>query len=100
LLLTVIAMVLIYLAPPLLLIFGLIISDPLIWISAGSTYLIMSFLYRPTLALYEMSILNTYVMPLAGFIYILMTVSSAIRHWQGKGGAWKGRSYSNSKLQG
>jgi len=98
--LTVIAMILIYLAPPLLFIFGLIIGDPVIWVSAGSSYLIMCFLYKPTLALYEMSILNSYFLPLAGLMYILMTVSSATRHWQGNGGAWKGRSYSNSKLQG
>ncbi len=98
--LTVIAMVLIYLVPPLFFVFGLIINDSLIWISAGSAYLIMSFLYKPTLALYEMSNLNSYFLPLAGFIYILMTISSAIRHWQGKGGVWKGRSYSNSKLEG
>ena len=100
LLITVIAMWLIYFVPPFLFIFGLIISDPLIWVSAGSTYLIMSFLYRPTVALYEMPIFNSCFLPLAGLIYTLMTVSSAIRHWQGKGGAWKGRSYSNSKLLG
>ena len=100
LLLTVIAMIVIYLAPPLLFIFGLIMSDPVIWVSAGSTYLIMGFLYSPTLTLYALSFLNACFLPFAGLIYILMTVSSAIRHWQGKGGAWKGRSYSNSKLQG
>jgi hopene-associated glycosyltransferase HpnB len=100
LLLTVIAMILIYLAPPLLFIFGLIISDPIIWISAGSAYLVMGLLYQPTLSLYEMSVLNFCFLPLAGLIYILMTVSSAIRYWQGKGGVWKGRSYSNSRFQG
>ena len=100
LLLTVIAMIVIYLAPPLLFIYGLIMSDPVIWVSAGSTFLIMGFLYSPTLTLYALSILNACFLPFAGLIYILMTVSSAIRHWQGKGGAWKGRSYSNSKFQG
>jgi hopene-associated glycosyltransferase HpnB len=99
LLLTVIAMLIIYLVPPLLFIFGLIVSDPVIWVSAGSTYLIMVFLYMPTLTLYAMPIVNASLLPFAGLVYILMTVSSAIRHWQGKGGAWKGRSYSNSKLQ-
>jgi hopene-associated glycosyltransferase HpnB len=100
LLLTVIGMTIIYLAPPLLFIFGLIISDPVIWVSAATSYLVMGFLYRPTLNLYEMSILHASFLPLAGLLFVLMTVSSAILHWQGKGGVWKGRSYSNSGHQG
>lgn len=97
---TVLAMVLIYLVPPILFVFGLITNDPILWISAGGAYLIMAVLYRPTLTLYEMQSLNALLLPLAGVLYTLMTVSSALRHWRGQGGAWKGRSYSNSELEG
>lgn len=33
------------------------------------------------------------LLPLAGLLYGLMTFDSARRTWQGKGGAWKGRTY-------
>jgi hypothetical protein len=29
----------------------------------------------------------------AGFLYTLMTVDSARRHYLGRGGGWKGRTY-------
>ena len=93
---TVLAMVLIYLVPPVLFIFGLITNDLILLGSACGAYLIMVFLYRPTLVLYGMGSLMAPLLPLAGVLYTLMTVSSAFRHWRGQGGAWKGRSYSKS----
>ena len=32
-------------------------------------------------------------LPLTGTLYLLMTVSSAVRYWRGLGAAWKGRTY-------
>ena len=93
---TVLAMVLIYLAPPILFVFGLIANDLMLWVSACGAYLIMWVLYRPTLVLYGMGSLKALLLPLAGMLYALMTVSSAFRHWRGQGGAWKGRSYLKS----
>jgi len=36
-------------------------------------------------------------LPTIAFLYTLMTIDSARRHWQGKGGAWKGRVYEEIK---
>ena len=97
---TVIAMILIYLAPPALFVIGLFVGDPWIWGSAGFAYLIMMTLYRPTLSLYRLPGLQAAFLPVAGVLYTLMTISSAIRHWRGEGGAWKGRSYPKSEHEG
>jgi hopene-associated glycosyltransferase HpnB len=51
--------------------------------------------YAPTLILYRQSILNGFALPVAGVLYALMTVSSAVAHRDGRGGQWKGRAYSN-----
>jgi hypothetical protein len=33
------------------------------------------------------------LLPCTAFLYLLMTVDSAVRHYQGRGAAWKGRTY-------
>lgn len=50
--------------------------------------------YRPTLARYKKNRLWALLLPLSAMIYMAMTFSSAFNHWRGKGGAWKGRTYS------
>jgi hypothetical protein len=52
--------------------------------------------YLPTVKFYQLSPWWTLSLPAIAFLYVLMTFDSAIRHWQGKGGAWKGRIYSQS----
>jgi len=49
--------------------------------------------YRPTLKLYGLGAGWALTLPAAGLLYTLMTVDSARRHRQGRGGAWKGRHY-------
>jgi hypothetical protein len=49
--------------------------------------------YGPTLRLYGRSPANAALLPLAALLYCAMTVDSAWRHYRGKGGGWKGRSY-------
>jgi len=93
---TVMAMVVVYLVPPSLFVYGLWTSDPLLWITAGGAYIIMAQLYAPTLRLYKQPFLMAFSLPVAGFVYTLMTLSSALSHWRGRGGAWKGRSYARS----
>ena len=31
------------------------------------------------------------MLPMIGFVYALFTLDSAIQHWRGRGGMWKGR---------
>ena len=49
--------------------------------------------YLPMLRWYQTSPVYAALLPVAGMLYTLMTADSARRHWQGRGGAWKGRSY-------
>ena len=88
---TLLGMALLYLAPPLLVLTSPLHGD---WLAAGlaaAAWSTMAVLYRPTLQLYDRSAWAGLALPVAGLLYSLMTVSSAIRHWRGHGGRWKGR---------
>ncbi|GBF78888.1 glycosyltransferase [Aphanothece sacrum] len=90
---TLLGMVLVYLVALLSIILGLIMGNMLILGLGLMTLLLMTISYVPTLNLYELSPLWGLTLPVIGLLYSLMTLDSAIRHWQGKGGAWKGRVY-------
>ena len=59
--------------------------------SAG--WLLMAALYVPMLRYYRLTPLLALALPLTTTLYLGMTVDSAIRHYRGAGGAWKGRTY-------
>jgi hopene-associated glycosyltransferase HpnB len=88
------SMVIIYLIPPISTVLGLALGQWLLLSIGGVTWLLMAIAYWPTIRLYQLSPLWTLLMPLIAGLYTLMTFDSALRHWQGKGGAWKGRVYS------
>lgn len=50
--------------------------------------------YGPTLLRYGKPPIWALALPLSAAFYLAMTVSSALNHWRGQGGAWKGRTYS------
>ncbi len=52
--------------------------------------------YAPTLRLYGRPWWQGVALPAAAALYGAMTLSSAVRHWRGRGGAWKGRTYPRS----
>lgn len=88
---TLLGMVLIYLAGPLL-------ALTLPWHGdAGAALLgllvwgLMAFAFLPTLRLYALPPGFALLLPLAGALYAAMTFDSALAHWRGRGGAWKGR---------
>ncbi len=84
---------LVFLAPPALFIAGLAGAG---WwpASAGAIgWGAMVLAYAPTLALYGRPWWQGLALPLAAALYGAMTVSSALRHARGRGGAWKGRTY-------
>ncbi len=93
LLATVLGMSLVYLVPPICLVWGLITGSRLQILVGFLTWLVMSLTYLPTLQLYQLSWWRTLLLPAIAFLYELMTIDSAIRHLQGKGGLWKGRTY-------
>ena len=45
----------------------------------------------PTIALYRQSRWRALLLPVAAAFYCAMTFDSAVRHWRGRGGVWKGR---------
>lgn len=90
----VLGMGIVYLTAPTLVLLGLVegkgglsLLGLLIW---GLTALA----YSPTVRLYGLSPLWTLTLPLTALLYTLMTLDSARRSLQGRGGAWKGRVYS------
>jgi hopene-associated glycosyltransferase HpnB len=52
--------------------------------------------YVPVLRFYGRSPLWALTLPVAGTLYLLMTVSSAVRAWRGVKSRWKGRNYTRS----
>ena len=90
---TVIGMTVVYLVAPLGLIVGILQAN---WWVAGIsifTWLLMIRAYLPTLRLYNRSAIWAVNLPAIALLYTLMTIDSAIQYYQGKGGAWKGRTY-------
>lgn len=94
---TVFGMAVIYLSPPL-------IALTLAWHGSGFAVLLaliawglMAYSYWPTLKLYGREPWEASLLPFAAGLYTAMTVSSALRHWRGQGGQWKGRTYSGSR---
>lgn len=93
---TVLGMVLMYCVPPLATIYGIAATNAAAAGLGGLAWLLMVAAYRPTLRLYRMPVWWGLLLPAAAFLYTLMTVDSARRHWQGRGGLWKGRNYSET----
>jgi hypothetical protein len=47
--------------------------------------------FQPMLRFYRLSPLWGLVLPVIGAFYAGFTLDSALQHWSGKGGMWKGR---------
>ncbi len=95
---TLFGMSLVYLTAPIGLTLG--IGDRN-WLVVGIcllTWVLMTVAYLPTIKLYNLSIIWALALPAIAFLYTLITIDSAIKYYQGKGGAWKGRTYSRTKL--
>ncbi|MEH1806190.1 glycosyltransferase [Nostoc sp.] len=92
---TLLGMPLIYLAPPICVILGAVWSNWAIALTGILGWLLMTFAYYPTIRFYKCSPWLAFSLPAIAFLYTLMTLDSALRHWQGRGGAWKGRVYPN-----
>ena len=86
-------MVIVYLIAPVGVTWGLVTSNWLVFSICVITWLLMIWAYVPTLRLYKISWAWAGLLPAIAFLYTLMTIDSAIKYYQGKGGAWKGRTY-------
>lgn len=90
---TLAAMVFLYLLPPVLTIAGLVLWETPTAVAAFAAWFTMGWAFAPTLYRYGLSPYYGFTLPVAGFLYALMTLDSARRHWQGRGGEWKGRTH-------
>jgi hypothetical protein len=88
---TVVGMLLTYLAPPLLAIFGTGAAR----ILGGATWLLMAIAFQPTLRFYRCSPLWGIALPVIALEYMLFTLDSAYQYVRGRGGNWKGRMQAN-----
>jgi hypothetical protein len=84
---TIVGMLVIYLAPPVL-IFN---ADSRAAILALAAWIAMAISYIPTLRSYRRSISWPPLLPVIALFYIGATIESAIQYWTGKGGVWKDR---------
>ncbi len=94
LLLTLVGMTLIYLVPPVGAILGGLTGNWLLAATGLLAWVLMTLAYLPIIRFYKCSPWLACCLPAIAFLYTLMTLDSALRHWQGRGGAWKGRVYS------
>lgn len=92
---TMLGMSVLYLAAPVGLLTGLAMGDRMLASVSLVNWLLMAGAYYPTVRFYRCQPILAVSLPLIAFLYTLMTVDSAVRYWQGRGGAWKGRVYSS-----
>ncbi|MFJ9019739.1 glycosyltransferase [Streptomyces sp. NPDC102259] len=90
---TVLCLALVYLAPPLALLGGLAAGRTATAVFGGLAWLTMAGTYVPMLRYYRQPLWLAPLLPFTAFLYLLMTVDSAVQHYRGRGAAWKGRTY-------
>jgi hypothetical protein len=84
---TLAGMVTTYLLPPLCTVFAQGVAQT----EGVIAWAVMSFCFAPTLRLYGRFFLTAAALPAIAALYTAFTVESAIQHWRGRGGYWKGR---------
>ena len=65
---------------------------------AASAWALMSALYAPMLRFYSLPVAYAPLLPAVALFYTAATVDSAVRHYLGRGGMWKGRVHSPAHL--
>jgi hypothetical protein len=84
---TLLGLFLVYIAPVGSALFGWGITQ----IAGWAAWLVMALMFQPMLRFYRLSPLWGLALPLIGAFYAAFTLESAVQHWSGKGGMWKGR---------
>ena len=82
-----------FLMPLLMLIFGIVFGNQLAIMGGSLSWLLMTFAYISTIRLFQIPFIWVFSFPFASFLYLIMTLASAIYFWRGRGGSWKGRYY-------
>ncbi|WP_399881884.1 glycosyltransferase [Streptomyces sp. BBFR51] len=90
---TVVGLALVYLVPPAAVLAGAATGHAVTAVLGGAAWLVMAGTYLPMLRYYRQPLWLAPLLPLTAFLYLLMTVDSAVQHYRGRGAAWKGRTY-------
>ncbi|WP_338775793.1 glycosyltransferase [Streptomyces sp. DG1A-41] len=90
---TVAGLALVYLVPPVAVVAGLARGNAAAAAVGGAAWLVMTGTYVPMLRYYRQPLWLAPLLPFTAFLYLLMTVDSAVQHYRGRGAAWKGRTY-------
>jgi hopene-associated glycosyltransferase HpnB len=90
---TVVGLALVYLVPPVACFTGLATGSAPAAVSGALAWLVMTGTYMPMLRYYRQPLWFAPLLPFTAFLYLLMTVDSAVQHYRGRGAAWKGRTY-------
>ncbi|NUP17971.1 MAG: glycosyltransferase [Streptomyces sp.] len=90
---TVAGLALVYLVPPVAVVVGAVGGDTATAALGGAAWLVMAGTYLPMLRYYRQPPWLAPLLPFTAFLYLLMTVDSAVQHYRGRGAAWKGRTY-------
>jgi hopene-associated glycosyltransferase HpnB len=90
---TVAGMLILYIAPPLLVLLWPLHGADAGLVLGGLGWIAISGCYRPTSRLYGRAWWEAAALPAAALFYTAMTIDSARRHWLGRGGMWKARRF-------
>ena len=93
---TVIAMSLIFLAPPILSLSFLAHGSGFALSAGILAWFVMALSYAPTLRGYGQNPWEALILPILAAFYVAMTIDSAVAHGRHQGGQWKGRHYGPS----
>ncbi|WP_345632675.1 glycosyltransferase [Rugosimonospora acidiphila] len=91
---TVLGLALVFLVPPVSTVVGALTGDVPVLAAGAAGWLLMAATYAPMLRYYRQPWPAALALPFTATLYLAMTVDSAVQHYRGRGGAWKGRTYS------
>nr|WP_202460225.1 glycosyltransferase [Streptomyces sp. SID1328] len=90
---TMVGLALVYLVPPVAAVAGAVAGSAPACALGGVAWAVMAATYTPMLRYYRQPLWLAPLLPFTAFLYLLMTLDSAVRHYRGRGAAWKGRTY-------
>ncbi|MYR17701.1 glycosyltransferase [Streptomyces sp. SID6137] len=90
---TVAGLALVYLVPPVAVLAGVAAGSAPVAVAGALAWAVMAGTYLPMLRYYRQPLWLAPLLPYTAFLYLLMTVDSAVQHYRGRGAAWKGRTY-------
>ncbi|WKE73143.1 glycosyltransferase [Streptomyces sp. WP-1] len=90
---TVAGLALVYLVPPVAVVAGAAAGSAPVAVVGALAWAVMAGTYVPMLRYYRQPLWLAPLLPCTAFLYLLMTVDSAVQHYRGRGAAWKGRTY-------